>query len=252
MNDLNSSVFFRTSNLWILFPQWRIWCKMIRGYIPLIEKYLFNNLDGMKNGRQERIKKETKQRKDSSFDIHIKSLIRNEYENNKRLLQYFNERWRCWKADISYTSGIKEVDEIIDRYCSVKANWYLENIMKIPKNNIEKKKQLGKLSRVYLKLEKSRQINYLNRKINSIDKEHDIRKLINNLNFDQEDLKEFLNFPNEFLDEFEISKIFDHIKTLFVDSTNEKEIFNKAAIKYLKRKNLLTHRLLSLGSIYKK
>lgn len=149
-------------------PYWRIWCHMMRGHIPLLERYAKGLLNRMINGRVEHKLGASKQRSESMFDIKIKEMITTKYGNNKRLLQHFNEAWRCWRADRPYNpvNELGKPDEslirILEPFCSIKAKWYIDQVKTAKcKNKKEIKKYQGKVLRLYMKNESFRAREYL-------------------------------------------------------------------------------------------
>lgn len=157
----------RNDHVWV--PQWRVWCNMLRGYIPFLERCIGNLLDRMKNGRDVHPAAETKQRVESGFDIRIKEMIKGELGRSPRILQHFNEKWRCWKADVAYTIKdgeqtrcLDEVNRTLDKCCAMKADWYVSRAVDVKaKEKTEIKKQNGKVLRLYMKNERARQQDYL-------------------------------------------------------------------------------------------
>ncbi|KAI4290939.1 pre-mRNA-processing factor 8 [Pancytospora philotis] len=159
----------RNDSVWA--PQWRVWCAMYRGYIPFLERCLSNLVDRVENGRAARDLKSTVQRVDSNFDIAIKRQLKAEVGANPRVLQHFNERWRCWKADVPYRiaqeadcseADIERANQLIEKYCALKAEQYIrEATAPLKKKKVDRRRQISKVLRLYLKNERVRQLNYL-------------------------------------------------------------------------------------------
>lgn len=147
--------------VWV--PQWRVWCRVLRGHIPLLEAYTRGLLSRMKNGRDAHPLPPTSQRAESNFDIKIKDMIKTEAGNNVRILQHFNERWRCWKADVPYQPAEDAVlNELLEKYCRIKAEWYVDAAINgRAKGRQAARKRLGKITRLYIKNERARQADYM-------------------------------------------------------------------------------------------
>lgn len=90
---------------------------------------------------------------------------------SKTILQHLSEAWRCWKANIPWkVPGMPTaVENIILRYVKSKADWWTSvahyNRERIRRGaTVDKtvsKKNLGRLTRLYLKAEQERQNSYL-------------------------------------------------------------------------------------------
>ncbi|CAC5426116.1 PRPF8 [Mytilus coruscus] len=106
---------------------WRVWLFFMRGITPLLERWCCQDC--------------LKQRW-SHFDLELRAAVMHDIldmmpegikQNKARtILQHLSEAWRCWKANIPW-----KVDKTV---C---------------------KKNLGRLTRLYLKAEQERQHNYL-------------------------------------------------------------------------------------------
>lgn len=161
-------------------PAWRVWIFFLRGIIPLLERWLGNLLTRQFEGRSnEVVKTTTKQRSDAYYDLELRSSIMNDIlemmpegirQNKARtILQHLTEAWRCWKANIPWdVPGMPEpIKEIINRYIKAKADGWISsahsNREKIERGaHIEKnvvKKNLGRLTRLWLRTEQERQQN---------------------------------------------------------------------------------------------
>uniref|UniRef100_A0A8C9LIC4 Pre-mRNA-processing-splicing factor 8 n=1 Tax=Piliocolobus tephrosceles TaxID=591936 RepID=A0A8C9LIC4_9PRIM len=166
-------------------PLWRVWIFFLRGVIPLLERWLSNLLARQFEGRVSKgiAKTVTKQRVESHFDLELRAAVMHDIidmiptglKNNKRkarlILQHLSEAWRCWKANIPWkVVGLPlPVENIILRYIKLKADWWINatyyNRERIKRGaTVDKtvcKKNLGRLTRLWLKAEQERQHEYL-------------------------------------------------------------------------------------------
>eukprot|EP00731_Ephydatia_muelleri_P023644 Em0015g1227a len=138
--------------------------------------------DSLKAGtRKEFAKTVTKQRVESHFDLELRAAVMHDIldmmpegikQNKARtILQHLSEAWRCWKANIPWkVPGLPiPVENMILRYVKMKADWWTNtahyNRERIRRGaTVDKtvcKKNLGRLTRLYLKAEQERQHNYL-------------------------------------------------------------------------------------------
>lgn len=89
----------------------------------------------------------------------------------RTILQHLSEAWRCWKANIPWkVPGMPApVENMILRYVKQKADWW-SNAAYYTRERIRRgatvdktvcKKNMGRLTRLYLKSEQERQHNYL-------------------------------------------------------------------------------------------
>ncbi|KAH9411623.1 pre-mRNA-processing-splicing factor 8 [Ordospora pajunii] len=98
--------------------QWRTWCFMLRGHIPLLERCVCGLIRRIAEGREYRAKPLSKQRSESGYDVSLKRRIVGEVscilhpEQIKKLLQHFGEAWRCWKASVPYHLVHEHVKEL--------------------------------------------------------------------------------------------------------------------------------------------
>lgn len=159
-------------------PAWRVWIFFMRGIIPLLERWLENLLIRQFEGRtNEIVKSTTKQRSDAYYDLELRASVMNDIldmipegirQNKARtILQHLSEAWRCWKANIPWeVPGMPEpIKKIIERYIKSKADGWISsahyNRERIKRGaHIEKtvvKKNLGRLTRLWLKNEQERQ-----------------------------------------------------------------------------------------------
>lgn len=163
-------------------PAWRVWLFFIRGVIPLLERWLGNLISRQFEGRQSKeiAKTVTKQRVDSYYDLELRAAVMKDIldmipegirqNKSKTILQHLSEAWRCWKANIPWkVPGLpKPIEQIIERYIKAKADGWISvahyNRERIKKDaHIEKtvvKKNLGRLTRLWIKDEQDRQKSY--------------------------------------------------------------------------------------------
>lgn len=98
--------------------QWRTWCFMFRGHIPLLGRYISGLVTRIAEGRDYNPKPLSKQRSESGYDVALKRQIVEEvssilhHTQVKRLLQHFGEAWRCWKANVPYHIVHEHIMEI--------------------------------------------------------------------------------------------------------------------------------------------
>ncbi|KAK4554222.1 pre-mRNA-splicing factor 8 [Recurvomyces mirabilis] len=164
-------------------PAWRVWLFFLRGIIPLLERWLGNLLSRQFEGRHSKgvAKTVTKQRVESHFDLELRASVMSDLmdmmpEGIKQskvntVLQHLSEAWRCWKSNIPWkVPGLpKPIEDIILRYVKSKADWWVSvahyNRERIRRGaTVDKtvaKKNLGRLTRLWLKAEQERQHNYL-------------------------------------------------------------------------------------------
>ncbi|PVD32879.1 hypothetical protein C0Q70_08326 [Pomacea canaliculata] len=164
-------------------PGWRVWMFFMRGITPLLERWLGNLLSRQFEGRHSKgvAKTVTKQRVESHFDLELRAAVMHDIldmmpegikQNKARtILQHLSEAWRCWKANIPWkVPGLPTpIENMILRYVKAKADWWTNtahyNRERIRRGaTVDKtvcKKNLGRLTRLYLKAEQERQHNYL-------------------------------------------------------------------------------------------
>ncbi|XP_055022669.1 LOW QUALITY PROTEIN: pre-mRNA-processing-splicing factor 8 [Boleophthalmus pectinirostris] len=164
-------------------PGWRVWLFFMRGITPLLERWLGNLLARQFEGRHSKgvAKTVTKQRVESHFDLELRAAVMHDIldmmpegikQNKARtILQHLSESWRCWKANIPWkVPGLPTpIENMILRYVKAKADWWTNtahyNRERIRRGaTVDKtvcKKNLGRLTRLYLKAEQERQHNYL-------------------------------------------------------------------------------------------
>jgi len=164
-------------------PSWRVWIFFLRGIVPLLERWLGNLLARQFEGRHSKgiAKTVTKQRIESHFDLELRAAVMHDLldampegiKTNKArtILQHLSEAWRCWKANIPWkVPGLPApVESMILRYVKSKADWWT-NVAHYNRERIRRgatvdktvcRKNLGRLTRLYLKSEQERQHNYL-------------------------------------------------------------------------------------------
>ncbi|KAF3913856.1 hypothetical protein ABW21_db0202989 [Orbilia brochopaga] len=164
-------------------PAWRVWLFFLRGIIPLLERWLGNLLARQFEGRHSKgvAKTVTKQRVESHFDLELRASVMADLtdmmpegiKQNKVnvVLAHLSEAWRCWKSNIPWkVPGLPApIENIILRYVKAKADWWVSvahyNRERIRRGaTVDKtvaKKNLGRLTRLWLKAEQERQHNYL-------------------------------------------------------------------------------------------
>ncbi|CAG8956392.1 hypothetical protein HYFRA_00003775 [Hymenoscyphus fraxineus] len=164
-------------------PAWRVWLFFMRGIIPLLERWLGNLLSRQFEGRHSKgvAKTVTKQRVESHYDLELRASVMADLmdmmpegiKQNKvnTVLQHLSEAWRCWKSNIPWkVPGLPApVENIILRYVKSKADWWISvahyNRERIRRGaTVDKtvaKKNLGRLTRLWLKAEQERQHNYM-------------------------------------------------------------------------------------------
>lgn len=164
-------------------PAWRVWLFFMRGIIPLLERWIGNLLSRQFEGRQSKgiAKTVTKQRVESHFDLELRASVMADLmdmmpegiKQNKvnTVLQHLSEAWRCWKSNIPWkVPGLPApIENVILRYVKAKSDWWISvahyNRERIRRGaTVDKtvaKKNVGRLTRLYLKAEQERQHNYL-------------------------------------------------------------------------------------------
>lgn len=164
-------------------PAWRVWLFFMRGIIPLLERWLGNLLSRQFEGRHSKgvAKTVTKQRVESHFDLELRASVMADLmdmmpegiKQNKvnTILAHLSEAWRCWKSNIPWkVPGLPApIENIILRYVKSKADWWVSvahyNRERIRRGaTVDKtvaKKNVGRLTRLWLKAEQERQHNYL-------------------------------------------------------------------------------------------
>lgn len=178
-------------------PAWRVWVFFLRGIVPLLERWLGNLLARHFEGRHSKgiASTVTKQRVESHYDLELRAAVMHDIldmmpegikaNKHRTILQHLSEAWRCWKANIPWKvpglpAGITlyhrhrlftflAVENMILRYVKAKADWWTStahvNRERIRRGaTVDKtvaKKNLGRLTRLWLKAEQERQQSYL-------------------------------------------------------------------------------------------
>lgn len=164
-------------------PSWRVWMFFFRGIVPLLERWLGNLLARQFEGRNAKgiASTITKQRVESHFDLELRASVMSDLldmlpeslKNNKAktCLAHLTEAWRCWKANVPWkVPGMPApIENLILRYVKSKADWWTSvahyNRERIRRGaTVDKtvaRKNLGRLTRLYLKAEQERQNSYL-------------------------------------------------------------------------------------------
>jgi len=164
-------------------PSWRVWLFFLRGITPLLERWLGNLLARQFEGRHSKsfASTVTKQRVESHFDLELRASVMHDIldmmpegvkaNKSRTILQHLSEAWRCFKANIPWrVPGMPAaIENMILRYVKSKADWWT-NIAHYNRERIKRgatvdktvaKKNLGRLTRLWLKAEQERQHNYL-------------------------------------------------------------------------------------------
>lgn len=164
-------------------PGWRVWLFFLRGVVPLLERWLGNLLARHFEGRQSKgiARTVTKQRVESHYDLELRAAVMHDIldmmpegikaSKSRTILQHLSEAWRCWKANIAWrVPGLPApIENMILRYVKSKADWWC-NVAHYNRERIRRgatvdktvcKKNLGRLTRLWLKAEQERQHNYL-------------------------------------------------------------------------------------------
>ena len=123
----------------------------------------------------------TKQRVESHFDLELRGAVIHDVidavpdgiKGNKArvILQHLSEAWRCWKANIPWkVPGMPvQIENVILRYVKSKADWWT-NVTHYNRERIRRgptvdktvcRKNLGRMTRLWLMAEQERQCNYL-------------------------------------------------------------------------------------------
>ncbi|XP_026190475.1 pre-mRNA-processing-splicing factor 8 [Cyclospora cayetanensis] len=164
-------------------PGWRVWLFFLRGVLPLLERWLGNLLARQFEGRVSKgtAKTVTKQRVESHFDLELRAAVMHDIldlmpegvkaSKARTILQHLSEAWRCWKANIPWkVPGLPApIENMILRYVKMKADWWTNaayyNRERIRRGaTVDKtvcRKNLGRLTRLWLKAEQERQHAYL-------------------------------------------------------------------------------------------
>ncbi|KAG6836461.1 hypothetical protein H0H93_007789 [Arthromyces matolae] len=179
-------------------PGWRVWLFFMRGIVPLLERWYdrFHNVvlsfpanycSGLEtywlvNYSKGIAKTVTKQRVESHYGLELRAAVMHvildmrpesiKQNKAKTILQHLPEAWRCWKANIPRkVPGMPTaIENIILRYIKSKADWWCSYVAHYNRKRIRRgaivdkavvKKNLGRLTRLYLEAEQERQHGYL-------------------------------------------------------------------------------------------
>ena len=165
------------------FPSWRVWLFFLRGIVPLLERWLQNLLARQFEGRHSDATPHTvtKQRVESQYDLELRAAVLQDITDmmpegikankSRTILQHLSEAWRCWKANIPWkVPGLPPaIESMIQRYVKAKADWWT-NVTHYTRERVRRgatvdknavKKNVGRLTRLFLKKEQERQQNFL-------------------------------------------------------------------------------------------
>ena len=165
-------------------PSWRVWVFFLRGIIPLLERWLGNMLARRFEGRtatKDIARAITKQRVESHFDLELRAAVLYDLldmmpagvqaSKARVVMAHLSEAWRAWKANVSWkVPGMPApIENMILRYVKAKADWWTKvahyNRDRLnrgaPVDKTVARKNVGRLTRLYLKAEQERQANYL-------------------------------------------------------------------------------------------
>lgn len=165
------------------FPMFRVWMFFLRGVTPLLERWLGNLLARQFEGRHSKgiAKNVTKQRVESHFDLELRAAVMLDIldampagiraNKSRTILSHLSEAWRCWKSNTPWrVPGMPPaIEALILRYVKAKADWWT-NVAHFNRERIRRgatvdktaaKKNVGRLTRLWLKAEQARQVEYL-------------------------------------------------------------------------------------------
>jgi len=164
-------------------PGWRVWLFFLRGTVPLLERWLGNLLARQFEGRHNKTVTHsvTKQRVESHYDLELRASVMHDIldmmpegirsSKAKVILAHLSEAWRCFKANTPWkVPGMPApVENMILRYIKSKADWWTQvthyNRERIKRGaTVDKavcRKNLGRLTRLWLKAEQERQHAYM-------------------------------------------------------------------------------------------
>lgn len=147
-----------------------------------MERWLGNLLARQFEGRHSKgiAKTVTKQRVESNFDLELRAAVMKDIKDmmpesvkankTRTIMQHLSEAFRCWKSNTPWkVEGLPApIENMILRYVKMKADWWTNaayyNRERIKRGaTVDKtvcKKNLGRLTRLYLKAEQERQHNY--------------------------------------------------------------------------------------------
>ncbi|KAK2962369.1 putative Pre-mRNA-processing-splicing factor 8 [Blattamonas nauphoetae] len=160
-------------------PGWRVWLFFLRGIVPLLERWLGNLLARQFEGRHAKgtAKTITKQRVESHFDLELRAALMHDVADMmpdgikqsklRTITAHLSEAWRCWRANVPWkVPGLPApVENLILKYVKLKADWWTSTAH-FGRERIQRgatvdktvcKKNLGRLTRLYMKDEAERQ-----------------------------------------------------------------------------------------------
>jgi pre-mRNA-processing factor 8 len=158
-------------------PGWLVWLFFMRGIVPLLERWLGNFLARQFEGRNSEgiAKTVMKQRVESHYDLELRAAVMHDILDmmpksikQKTVLQHLSEALHCWKANVPWkVPGMPTaIENITSRYIKSKADWWCSVAHYNRGRNIWRgttvdkavvKKNLGRLTLLYLKAEQERQ-----------------------------------------------------------------------------------------------
>ncbi|KAG8786459.1 pre-mRNA-splicing factor 8 [Ceratobasidium sp. 428] len=164
-------------------PGRRVWRFFMRGIVPLLERWLGNLLACQFEGRNSKgiAKMVTKQGVELHFDLELRAAVMHDIldmmpelikqNKAKTILQHLSEAWRCSKVNIPWkVPGMPTaIENIILRYIKSKADWWC-SVAHYDRERICRgatvdkavvKKNLGCLTRLYLKAEQEPTVHWL-------------------------------------------------------------------------------------------
>ncbi|KAG0442228.1 Pre-mRNA-splicing factor spp42 [Dictyocoela muelleri] len=230
-------------------PHWKIWVSYFRTHITLLEEFLENLIYRMSHGRESKPPTITKQRIESHYDLYMKEKLAETIltitpegvvPHIADILRYFSEAWKFWKSNLEWNPDLKEeYKKIIDRFIIEKSKRYKERVIAIRKyiidqkvDNVVIKKNLGRLTRLYIKKENERQIAYLT--YDDIDNSNiDIDKSSLTAKYKFIDIKTALEIYNYFFEKYKEIEIIKFPDNEYVNDHK----FLTLAIKRLKNEN---------------
>ena len=187
--DLKHVIYHRFNNLigkgpgcgfW--YPSYKVWLSFMRGSTPLLERWLGNILSRHFEGRQnsKNALQLGKQRIEAQYDLELRASLMHDLvdmmpptikaQKTKIILQHCSEAWRCWKANIEWNvpNMPLPITQVVKKYIKMKSDWWIQQTMqirhKLMKSSVDKsvfKKNLGRLTRLYLINAQNTQKDYL-------------------------------------------------------------------------------------------
>ncbi|PWZ00736.1 PROCN-domain-containing protein [Testicularia cyperi] len=163
-------------------PSLRVWIFYLRGIVPLLERWLGNLLARQFEGRGGRTgaSKITKQRGESSYDLELRAAVMNDLLDSmpenlkgnkiKTIMSHMQEAWRALRAAVPWNPQLPPaIESIILRYVKQKFDWWVSTTHQVRARIVRgatvdktaSRKNLGRLTRLYLRAEMERQSSYL-------------------------------------------------------------------------------------------